>query len=126
MNNILDQICIYKKELVEIQRKKITEKELQIIIDDLEKPRAFKKKIDTNYESENLSIIAEIKRASPSKGIISKNFNPAKIAKAYTTGNATCISVLTDSKYFQGSSNDLKIVKANSILPKKKHNPWSN
>ncbi|MBV68336.1 MAG: indole-3-glycerol-phosphate synthase [Pelagibacterales bacterium] len=117
MNNILDQICIYKKELVEIQRKKVTEKELQIIIDDTEKPRDFKKKIDTNYESENLSIIAEIKRASPSKGIISKDFNPAEIAKAYTTGNATCISVLTDSKYFQGSSNDLKIVKANSILP---------
>ena len=117
MNNILDQICIYKKELVEIQRKKVTEKELQIIIDDTEKPRNFKKKIDTNYESENLSIIAEIKRASPSKGIISKNFNPAEIAKVYTKGNATCISVLTDSKYFLGSSNDLKIVKENSILP---------
>ena len=44
MNNILEQICIYKKELVEIQRKKVTEKELQIIIDDTEKPRDFKKK----------------------------------------------------------------------------------
>ena len=45
MNNILNQICIYKKELVEAQRKKITEKDLQIIIDDSEEPRAFKKKI---------------------------------------------------------------------------------
>ena len=115
MNNILDQICIYKKELVEIQRKnyrkRVTNNNRRH-----RKPRNFKK-IDTNYESENLSIIAEIKRASPSKGIISKDFNPAEIAKAYTTGNATCISVLTDSKYFQGSSNDSKIVKANSILP---------
>ena len=64
-----------------------------------------------------MSIIAEIKKASPSKGIISKNFNPARNCKNYTKGNATCISVLTDSKYFQGSSNDLKIVKENSILP---------
>ena len=100
MSNILDQICSYKRKLVEAQRKKVTEKELQIIIDNSEEPRKFKNKLDSNYKSKNLSIIAEIKKASPSKGIISKNFNPAVIANAYTRGNATCISVLTDSKYF--------------------------
>ncbi len=117
MNNLLSQICNDKKDFVEIQRKRITEKELQIIIDSSEKPRKFKSKIDFNYKNKSLSIIAEIKKASPSKGIISKNFNPERIAKAYTRGNATCISVLTDSKYFHGSPNDLKVVKSNSNLP---------
>ncbi len=117
MSNILEQICSYKRDLVEVQRKKVTEKELQIIIDNSEEPRKFKNKLDSNYKSKNLSIIAEIKKASPSKGIISKNFNPAVIANAYTRGNATCISVLTDSKYFLGSSNDLRIVKNTSHLP---------
>ena len=117
MSNILEQICSYKRDFVEVQRKKVTEKELQIIIDNSEEPRKFKNKLDSNYKSKNLSIIAEIKKASPSKGIISKNFNPAVIANAYTRGNATCISVLTDSKYFLGSSNDLRIVKNTSHLP---------
>ncbi len=117
MNNILTQICNDKKETVEIQRKRITENELHSIIEDLEKPREFKKKIDTNYKNQKISVIGEIKKASPSKGIISKNFNPAKIAKDYSKGNATCISVLTDSKYFRGSTNDLKTVKNNSNLP---------
>ena len=117
MNNILNQICKDKREHVDIQRKKVTEKELQIMINDSEKPREFKKKIDSNYKKNCISIIAEVKKASPSKGIISKNFNPAKIAKSYTKGNATCISVLTDSKYFLGSANDLKVVKSNTNLP---------
>ena len=117
MNNILNQICKDKREHVAIQRKKVTEKELQIIINNSENPRDFKKKIDSNYKKNCISIIAEVKKASPSKGIISKNFNPAEIAKYYTKGNATCISVLTDSKYFLGSANDLKIVKSNTNLP---------
>ena len=117
MNNILNQICKYKREYVDIQRKKVTEKELQIMINDSESPREFKKKIDSNYKNNYISIIAEVKKASPSKGIISRNFNPAKIAKYYTKGNATCISVLTDSKYFLGSVNDLKVVKSNTNLP---------
>src|SRR5699024_5043052 len=57
-----------------------------------------------------LSIIAEIKRASPSKGIIAENINPVKLAKTYETLGATAISVLTDSTYFKGSFADLKAV----------------
>jgi indole-3-glycerol phosphate synthase len=117
MSNILSQICKDTEELVKIQRKKVTEKDLQIIIDNSDKPRAFKDKIDCNYKNKELSLIAEIKKASPSKGIISKDFDPISIAKDYTRGNATCISVLTNSKYFQGSINDLKTVKMNTTLP---------
>ncbi|MEC8100297.1 MAG: indole-3-glycerol phosphate synthase TrpC [Pseudomonadota bacterium] len=117
MNNILDQICKDTRELVEIQRKRVTEKDLQIIIDNSDKPRTFKGKIDLNFKNKELSLIAEIKKASPSKGIISKNFDPASIARCYTRGNATCISVLTNTKYFHGSIDDLKIVKKNSTLP---------
>ena len=62
MNNILSKICSDKKELVELQRKKITEKDLQAVIDDTEIPREFKKKIDQNYKNNRLSIIAEIKK----------------------------------------------------------------
>ncbi len=117
MNNILNIICNDKKEFVKMQRLKTPEKELQTIIDNIEKPRGFKKKIDENFKKNKISIIAEIKKASPSKGIIRKNFNPSDIAKKYTVGDATCISVLTDSKYFLGSSDDLQLVKNNSKAP---------
>lgn len=117
MNNILNEICRHKMQIVEIQRKKVTEKELQFLIENNEKPRGFKKAIDEKFNKKKLSIIAEIKKGSPSKGIISKNFNAVEIAKKYTDGNATCISVLTDKKYFYGSDNDLISVKKNSIAP---------
>ncbi len=117
MNNILEKICEDKKELVDWQRKKVPEKELQILIDNIEKPRAFKKTIDANFKDKNISIIAEIKKASPSKGIICEKFNPSEIAKKYTKGNATCLSVLTDNKYFLGCSDDLINAKKNSNIP---------
>ena len=61
MNNILDKICNDKKKFVEEQRKKVPEKELQVLIDNMEKPRGFKKIIDKNFKKGNISIIAEIK-----------------------------------------------------------------
>lgn len=117
MNNILNKICNDKRKFVDLQRKKTPEKELQILIDNMESPRGFKRVIDENFKNGKISVIAEIKQASPSKGIISKNFNPVEVAKKYTIGNATCISVLTDTKYFLGSSDDLIQVKKNSMAP---------
>ncbi len=62
-------------------------------------------------------MIAEIKKASPSKGVIRENFDPAAIAISYAEHNATCLSVLTDEKYFQGSDEYLKMVRACVDLP---------
>ncbi len=73
---------------------------------------ALKKKGDSG-----ISIIAEIKRASPSKGEIKIDLNAANLAKAYWQGGAAAISVLTDSYFFKGGFNDFKIVKKNGLLP---------
>ena len=79
-------------------------------------PIGFLKKLKEK-KLPTFNIIAEIKKASPSKGIIRKNFDPASIAMTYDEAGATCISVLTDGPSFQGKPEDLKIVRRNSTLP---------
>ena len=80
-------------------------------------PRSFGKKIGKYYANEKPAIIAEIKRASPSKGIIRENFDPGAIAKSYESGGASCISVLTDVYFFQGAPEYIRVVKDFCSLP---------
>jgi indole-3-glycerol phosphate synthase len=99
------------------KKSRVSQDQLLKEISNIEKTRGFFRKINNNLKKNIPSIIAEIKKASPSKGIIKEDFQPNSIAKKYEDGGATCISVLTDKKYFMGSNDDLVTVKKNSALP---------
>ena len=99
------------------QKLKESQKELENRVLNSNKSRGFYKKIIQNIKTGNPSIIAEIKKASPSKGIIKKKFIPEQIAKIYQANNVSCISVLTDTKFFSGSNSDLIKVKEVTKIP---------
>lgn len=78
---------------------------------------ASRRDFERALTSRPAAIIAEIKKASPSKGVLAENFDPASIARAYESGGAAALSVLTDEKYFQGSFADLESARAASGIP---------
>jgi len=80
-------------------------------------PRGFANAISAKIESGEAAVVAEIKRASPSKGVICENFDPESIAKSYQLGGACCLSVLTDVDFFQGSNEYLKLARKACQLP---------
>jgi indole-3-glycerol phosphate synthase len=108
--NILKKIINYKK------RKIISDKKF-ILFFNQNKKSLFKSKIVYNLKKNKISIIAEIKKASPSKGILTKNFNLINIAKQYVEGGATCLSVLTEDKFFLGNKNYIKKIKNKYKIP---------
>ena len=117
MNNILDKILKTKK--IEISASKVTlsKSALDDQIAQISDERDFVKAIQIKKEVNLSSVIAEIKKASPSKGIIRADFDPKEIAKSYEEGGATCLSVLTDVEYFQGSPDFIRDVKKVCKLP---------
>ncbi|MBI5894233.1 MAG: indole-3-glycerol phosphate synthase TrpC [Deltaproteobacteria bacterium] len=122
--NILDEIVFYKKESLEQQKKEVPLGILKKEISNLKQTRDFAKAISgegINPVREGLSngvnIIAEIKKASPSKGIIRKDFDPVQIARIYEENGAKAISVLTEEKYFLGNIDYLNKVKDVTNLP---------
>ena len=80
-------------------------------------PRGFANAISAKIESGEAAVVAEIKRASPSKGVICENFDPESIAKSYQLGGACCLSVLTDVDFFEGSNEYLKAARRACQLP---------
>ena len=117
MPNTLAKICADKREHVARCRIKTTEQELRQKLHNLPKPRGFQRALESRVQKDEFGLIAEIKKASPSKGVIRENFDPVAIAKAYVEGGAACISVLTDIPYFQGSDDYLKQVRSTVELP---------
>ncbi|EMI45633.1 indole-3-glycerol phosphate synthase [Rhodopirellula sp. SWK7] len=111
---ILDDILVKTRATIERDRRLVPHEELAAAIAGLPSCRDFHASLAAG---EDVRLIAEVKRASPSAGLIREDFNPAQIAKAYETGGAACISVLTDEPFFQGSLDYLKAVRASVDLP---------
>ena len=102
MANILDTIIATKfEEINELQKIKSLH-QLQDEVKNSPQPRGFIKAIETQLSRNKEAVNAEIKKASPSKGVIRENFNPKEIAISYEKGGATCLSVLTDENIFKG------------------------
>lgn len=111
--NTLQKICADKAEHVARMKSERSLSDLKSIIGDIEKPRGFLK----NLKTKTPSLIAEVKKASPSKGVIRENFDPVEIAKTYEMSGASCLSVLTDAPYFQGDDDYLISIKDSVALP---------
>ena len=116
-SDILKKILVHKTEEVSARKKQLAEKDLKSKINDAPPLREFNTAIQKTIGSGKPAVIAEIKKASPSKGVIRKNFNPADIAKSYENAGATCLSVLTDIEFFQGSDDYLKQARTACALP---------
>ena len=114
---ILENIVARKYEEVKENRARISLDELQRLAASADAPRGFAQALRDRAAARKPAVIAEIKKASPSKGVIRENFNPAEIAASYQQGGATCLSVLTDIDYFQGSPEYLKQARAACSLP---------
>lgn len=99
--NILEEIIWHKETEVDQLRDKLPLSELQRKLKDAPAPKDFLAALRNNPKKP--AVIAEVKKASPSKGVIREDFDPVAIAKSYQSGGASCLSVLTDTKFFQGS-----------------------
>ena len=106
--DILKNILDYKKEYVEHVKSNAPLQDLKHRSDDCEPSRGFTNTILQTINEGKPGIIAEIKKASPSRGVIREDFQPDTIAKSYADGGACCLSVLTDIQFFQGSDDYLK------------------
>jgi indole-3-glycerol phosphate synthase len=128
--HILEEIVWHKEAEVAKMRDRLPLLELRQQIEKVTPPKDFLEALREGLWGEsnsppckprqgktNPALIAEVKKASPSKGVIRENFNPVEIALAYEKGGASCLSVLTDAKFFQGSFDNLTLVRQSVDLP---------
>ena len=115
--NILEKIIKKKKERIENLKRSISLDSLKDLINTNNKFTNFKQKIESNLKENKFSIIAEIKKASPSAGVIIKNYDPVNIANTYKDNKVTCLSVLTEENFFLGDLIHISKIKKEINLP---------
>lgn len=116
-NSVLSSIIRDKAAEVAARQSQVSVRELKSQIAQAEPPRGFRRRILEFTSARQMAVIAESKKASPSKGVMRESYDPASIARSYEQNGAACLSVLTDRKYFQGSLRDLELARSVCKLP---------
>lgn len=117
MHDTLREICDKKREHITTQKAGVSETQLHGRALGATPPRGFHQTLKKTISNGDIALIAEVKKASPSRGIIRADFDPVEIAKAYASAGASCLSVLTDVPYFQGHDDYLVAARAAVTLP---------
>ncbi len=115
--SVLERIIARKAEEVAERRGRVSLDELERLAKQADAPRGFARALQERAARREVAVIAEVKKASPSKGVIRPHFAPAEIARSYEAGGAACLSVLTDIDFFQGSDAYLQEARAACSLP---------
>jgi indole-3-glycerol phosphate synthase len=117
VSDVLTRILAAKRREVEESKERISQAEIERRAQAASPPRGFENSLRAKIAAGAPAVIAEIKRASPSKGLIRADFNPARIAASYEANGAACLSVLTDREFFGGSAEDLQAARSACGLP---------
>ncbi|MGB1880496.1 MAG: indole-3-glycerol phosphate synthase TrpC [Gammaproteobacteria bacterium] len=117
MSDILSRIVATKWDEVAQRKKRRSITDLEASIRDIETPRGFLQALNQRIGTGDAGVVAECKKASPSKGVIREDYEPGEIALSYQQAGAACLSVLTDESYFQGCDEHLQAARAACSLP---------
>ena len=117
MSDVLERICADKRIHIARRKAERPQSELEAVAAEAPAPLGFRRALERVIAEGRPALIAEIKKASPSRGLIRVDFDPPALARAYAAGGAACLSVLTDTPYFQGEDSYLAAAREAAGLP---------